>query len=71
MATGDRRATMGNIIANRDMEKVAADEFSVVGIARTAGLAIELVKLFQVELEHYGRSGTLMSLEARPIASRR
>jgi proteasome beta subunit len=64
---GDRRATMGNLIANRDMEKVfAADEFSVVGIAGTAGLAIELVKLFQVELEHYEKiEGTLMSLEGK------
>mgnify|MGYP003381524071 FL=1 len=51
---GDRRATMGNLIANRDMDKVfATDEFSLVGIAGTAGLAIELVKLFPVELEHY------------------
>lgn len=67
LMAGDRRATMGNIIANRDMEKVfAADEFSVVGIAGTAGLAIELVKLFQVELEHYEKiEGTLMSLEGK------
>ena len=51
---GDRRATMGNVIAQRDIEKVfQADEHSVVGIAGTAGLAIELVRLFQVELEHY------------------
>ncbi|MFN8148637.1 MAG: proteasome subunit beta, partial [Candidatus Nanopelagicales bacterium] len=51
---GDRRATMGNIIAQRDIEKVfPADESSCVGIAGTAGLAVELVKLFQVELEHY------------------
>jgi proteasome beta subunit len=64
---GDRRATMGNIIANRDMEKVfAADEYSAVGIAGTAGLAIELVKLFQVELEHYEKiEGTLLSLEGK------
>ena len=67
LMAGDRRATMGNIIANRDMEKVfAADEFSVVGIAGTAGLAIELVRLFQVELEHYEKiEGTLMSLEGK------
>lgn len=67
LMAGDRRATMGNIIANRDMEKVfATDEFSVVGIAGTAGLAIELVKLFQVELEHYEKiEGTLMSLEGK------
>ena len=65
--SGDRRATMGNLIANRDMEKVfATDEFSLVGIAGTAGLAIELVRLFQVELEHYEKiEGTLMSLEGK------
>ena len=64
---GDRRATMGNLIANRDMEKVfATDDYSLVGIAGTAGLAIELVRLFQVELEHYEKiEGTLMSLEGK------
>src|SRR5665811_541726 len=51
---GDRRATMGNVIAQRDIEKVfPADEFSCIGIAGNAGLAIELVRIFQVELEHY------------------
>ena len=51
---GDRRATMGNIIAQRDIQKVfPADEYSVVGIAGTAGLAVEMVRLFQTELEHY------------------
>ncbi len=64
---GDRRATMGNIIANRDMEKVfAADDYSVVGIAGTAGIAIELVRLYQVELEHYEKiEGAIMSLEGK------
>jgi len=64
---GDRRATMGNLIANRDMEKVfGADEYSAVGIAGTAGIAIEMVKLFQVELEHYEKiEGTLLSLEGK------
>jgi len=67
LMAGDRRATMGNVIANRDMEKVfAADEYSAVGIAGTAGLAIEVVRLFQVELEHYEKiEGTLMSLEGK------
>ncbi len=67
LMAGDRRATMGNLIANRDMEKVfATDEYSVVGIAGTAGIAIELVRLFQVELEHYEKiEGTLMSLEGK------
>lgn len=64
---GDRRATMGNIIANRDMQKVyPSDEFSVVGIAGTAGLAIELVRLFQVELEHYEKiEGTELSIDGK------
>jgi proteasome beta subunit len=64
---GDRRATMGNLIANRDLDKVfGADEYSAVGIAGTAGLAIEIVKLFQVELEHYEKiEGTLLSLEGK------
>jgi proteasome beta subunit len=64
---GDRRATMGNVIAQRDMEKVfQADEFSAVGIAGTAGVAIELVRLFQVELEHYEKiEGTTLSLEGK------
>ncbi len=64
---GDRRATMGNLIANRDMEKVfVADEYSVVGIAGTAGIAVELVRLYQVELEHYEKiEGTIMSLEGK------
>jgi proteasome beta subunit len=64
---GDRRATMGNLIANRDMNKVfSADRYSAVGIAGTAGLAIEIVKLFQVELEHYEKiEGALLSLEGK------
>ncbi len=64
---GDRRATMGNVIAQRDIEKVfPADEFSCVGIAGTAGLAIEMVRLFQVELEHYEKlEGSVMSLEGK------
>lgn len=64
---GDRRATMGNIIAQRDIEKVfATDDHSAVGIAGTAGLAVELVRLFQVELEHYEKiEGTALSLDGK------
>ena len=64
VVAGDRRATMGNMIAQRDIEKVfPADEFSVVGIAGTAGLAVEMVGLFQVELEHYEKiEGAPLSL---------
>src|SRR4051812_2140476 len=64
---GDRRATRGNVIAQRDMEKVfQADEYSCVGIAGSAGVAIELVRLFQVELEHYEKiEGTTLSLDGK------
>ena len=64
---GDRRATMGNVIASRDIEKVyPADEHSCVGIAGTAGIAIELVRLFQVELEHYEKiEGAELSIEGK------
>lgn len=64
---GDRRATMANLIAHREIEKVfPADDYSCVGIAGSAGLAIELVRLFQVELEHYEKiEGALMSLEGK------
>jgi proteasome beta subunit len=64
---GDRRATMGNLIAQRDIEKVfPADEHSCVGIAGTAGIAIELVRLFQVELEHYEKiEGIELSLDGK------
>jgi proteasome beta subunit len=65
--SGDRRATMGNIIAQRDIEKVfQADEFSAVAIAGSAGIAAELVRLFQLELEHYEKiEGTVLSLEGK------
>jgi proteasome beta subunit len=64
---GDRRATMGNLIAQRDIEKVFhGDEFSAVGIAGAAGLAVEMVRLFQVELEHYEKiEGTTLSLDGK------
>ena len=64
---GDRRATMGNYIAQRDIEKVFhADDYSCVGIAGTAGIAIEMVRLFQVELEHYEKiEGATLSLEGK------
>ncbi len=64
---GDRRATMGTMIARRDMEKVfAPDDYCAVGIAGSAGVAIEIVKLLQVELEHYEKvEGTLLSLEGK------
>lgn len=64
---GDRRATMGSHIANREIEKVfPADEFSAIGIAGTAGIALELVRLFQLELEHYEKiEGALLTLDGK------
>jgi proteasome beta subunit len=64
---GDRRATMGNLIAQRDIEKVfASDDYSLVGIAGTAGLAVEIVRLYQVELEHYEKvEGIQLTLEGK------
>jgi len=64
---GDRRATMGNIIAQRDIQKVfPADEFSAVGIAGAAGLAVEMVRLFQTELEHYEKiEGSTLSMDGK------
>jgi proteasome beta subunit len=67
LMAGDRRATMGNVIASRHIEKVfPADQYSVLGIAGTAGLALDVTRLFQVELEHYEKiEGTLLSLEGK------
>jgi len=64
---GDRRATMGNLIAQRDIEKVfVADSHSAIGIAGTAGLAIEMVRLFKLELEHYEKiEGVRLSLDGK------
>src|SRR3954469_20346793 len=64
---GDRRATSGNLISHRTIEKVfPADRFSGVAIAGAAGPAIEMVKLFQLQLEHYEKvEGTVLSLEGK------
>jgi len=64
---GDRRATMGNIISHRSIEKVfPADRHSGVAIAGAAGPAMEMVKLFQLQLEHYEKvEGSALSLEGK------
>src|SRR3954471_24578387 len=64
---GDRRATSGNLISHRGMEKVVqADHFSGVAIAGAAGPAVEMVKLFQLQLEHYEKvEGGALSLEGK------
>jgi proteasome beta subunit len=64
---GDRRATAGNLIAHRAIEKVfPADRHSGVAIAGAAGPAMEMVKLFQLQLEHYEKvEGSALSLEGK------
>lgn len=64
---GDRRATEGFQIAGRQMEKVfKVDGYSAMAIAGTAGPAIEMVKLFQTELEHYEKlEGVQLSYEGK------
>lgn len=67
LMAGDRRATSGNFISHRRIEKVfPADAHSVVGIAGTAGPAMEMVQLFQLQLEHYEKvEGSSLSLEGK------
>ncbi|AIS01987.1 proteasome subunit beta [Streptomyces glaucescens] len=67
LIAGDRRATMGNLIAQRDLEKVyPADDHTAVAFAGTVGLALDMVKLYQVELTHFEKiEGAPMSLGAK------
>jgi proteasome beta subunit len=64
---GDRRATAGNLIAQRDLEKVyRSDDFSALGYAGAGSLGIEFARLFAVELEHYEKmEGRSLSLEGK------
>jgi proteasome beta subunit len=67
LIAGDRRATMGNMIAQRDLEKVhPADDHTAVAFAGSVGLALDLVKLYQVELTHFEKlEGVPMTLAAK------
>ena len=67
LMAGDRRATAGNVIAHSRLKKVyPADEYSAIAISGTAGMAIELIRLFQTELEHYEKiEGTHLSIEGK------
>jgi proteasome beta subunit len=54
LIAGDRRATQGNMIASRDVQKVyITDDYTATGIAGTAAIAVEFARLYAVELEHY------------------
>ncbi|HWE87845.1 MAG TPA: proteasome subunit beta [Pseudonocardiaceae bacterium] len=67
LIAGDRRATSGNLIAHHEMDKVfVTDEFSAVGVAGTAGIAIEMIRLYAVELRHYEKiEGVSLSLDGK------
>ena len=67
MVAGDRRATSGYTIADDTMRKVfPADDYSAIAIAGAAGMAVEMVRLFQLELEHYEKlTGDRLSLEGK------
>jgi len=64
---GDRRATSGNVIAQRDIEKIfITDSYSAVGIAGSAGLAIQMVRLYSADLEHYEKlEGVSLSFDGK------
>ena len=64
---GDRQATEGYSVAHRRMQKVfPTDHLSVVAISGTAGLALDMVRLFQTELEHYEKlEGSRLSLDGK------
>jgi proteasome beta subunit len=64
---GDRRATQGNVIAQRDIEKVfITDAYSAVGFAGTAGNGLQMVRLYSVDLEHYEKTeGVPLSLDGK------
>lgn len=67
VAAADRRGTMGNYIASRQMRKLyLVDEYTVVGFAGAAGTGVQFIRLFQVELEHYEKiEGSMLSYEAK------
>lgn len=67
VVAGDRRATSGHLISHRDMQKVfAADDYSAVAIAGAAGPAVQMVRVFQLQLEYYEKiEGKPLTLEGK------
>jgi len=67
LLAGDRRATSGLRIANREIEKIfPADAYSALGISGAAGIGVEIARMFQLELEHYEKiEGSLLSLDGK------
>jgi proteasome beta subunit len=67
LLAGDRRTTMGNLIAGRDVDKLSiTDEYSAVGFAGTVGISLEMAQLFAMELAHYEKiEGVRLSLSGK------
>ena len=67
LIAGDRRATQGNMIASRDVQKVyITDDYTATGIAGTAAIAVEFARLYAVELEHYEKlEGVALSFRGK------
>lgn len=67
VVAGDRQATEGFEVASRRIEKVyKADDYSVIAIAGAAGPCLEMVRLFQVEMEHYQKiEGETLALDGK------
>ncbi|GAA2247951.1 proteasome subunit beta [Rarobacter faecitabidus] len=67
LMAGDRRATIGSLIAHREMEKVfSVDDTAMIGIAGAAGIALDLVRVFQLEVEHFEKiEGANLSTEGK------
>ncbi|MEE8301857.1 MAG: proteasome subunit beta [Candidatus Tectomicrobia bacterium] len=67
IVAGDRQATEGFEVSSRRIEKVHnADAYSVIAIAGAAGPCLEMVQLFQVEMEHYQKiEGETLALDGK------
>ncbi len=67
LMAGDRQATEGFQVSGRRIDKVfKTDSHSAVAIAGAAGPAVELARLFQIELEHYEKlEGDVLSCEGK------
>ncbi|HEX7659823.1 MAG TPA: proteasome subunit beta [Pseudonocardiaceae bacterium] len=67
LIAGDRRATSGSLIAHNQMDKVfVTDAYSAVGVAGTAAIGVEMIRLYAVELRHYEKiEGISLSLDGK------
>ncbi|MFQ5648254.1 MAG: proteasome subunit beta, partial [Candidatus Aenigmatarchaeota archaeon] len=64
---GDRMAVEGFQVSSKKIDKVfKSDEHSAIAIAGAAGPCMEMVKLFQTELQHYEKlEGDELALEGK------